>query len=269
MPIEAFTRDITMANFVPVRKEQHQNLKISNKRNLAHIEKVHIASITAAEYSQASSSFPVVLVKGESEQYRSVVMLGLEAGENLYYKDKEWGGLTLPQSVGMSPFSLGLDPDKENTLTACIDVDSELVGEDKELAIFEADGKESELLSNVQQSLGRLYENEKRTESFIKELVDNELIQELELHLELSSGEKKKLTGMFTVDESKLKAISDDKILDFYKRGLFIPIHSMLSSLSQINRLVQLRNATGNNKIASIKVVPMVKQAAEAETATS
>jgi hypothetical protein len=259
-----------MANFVPIRKEQHQNLKLASKRDLAHIAGQHIVSVTAAEYAQASASFPVVFVKNpESPRYRSVVMLGLEPSENLFYNDAKWNGLSIPQSVGMTPFALGLDPDKENTLTACVDMDSTLVGEDKDLAIFEEDGKESELLVNVQNSLGRLYENEKMTENFVKELEANDLLQELELNINFANGEKKKLTGIFTVSEEKVKALADDKVLDFHKRGLFVPIYAMLGSLGQINRLVQLRNLTGKDQISGIQITPLAKQEAQAESTTT
>jgi len=258
-----------MANFVAIKAEKHQNLKISQKRNLAHVAKQHIISLTAAEYAQASSSFPIVLVKNpDSERFRSVAMLGMESEENLFYQNDKWLGLSVPQSIGMTPFALGIDPDKENTLTACVDLDSEFVGEDKEIALFEAEGKESELLTNVQNSLGRLYENEKMTESFIKELTENDLLQELELKIDFSTGEKKRLTGFFTVNEDKVKALSDDKVLDFHKRGLFVPIYSMLGSLSQVNRLVQLRNDKNEEKVTSIQMTPVVKEA-QAETAES
>lgn len=259
-----------MANFVPVRKESHQNLKLASKRDLAHLEGQHIVPVTAAEFAQASASFPIVFVKNpDSPRYRSVAMLGLEAAENLFYVDKKWSALSLPQGAGMTPFSLGLDPDRENTLTACIDLDSPFVGEDKDLALYEADGKESELLSNVQNSLGRLYENEKMTENFIKELEQNELLQELELNVDLANGEKKKLTGLFTVNEEKIKTLPDEKVVDFHKRGLFVPIYAMLGSLGQINRLVQLRNNSGNAQIAGIQIAPVGKQAAQEQVAES
>jgi len=256
-----------MANFVAIKSDKHQNLKISQKRNLAHVANQHIVTVTASEYAQSSASFPIVLVKNpDSPRYRSVAMLGIEAGENVYYQDDKWSALSVPQSIGMAPFALGLDPEKENTLTACVDVDSEFVGEDKDLALFEAEGKESELLTNVQNSLGRLYENEKMTESFIKELDDNDLLQELELKVDLSTGEKKKLTGLFTVNEDKIKSLADDKVLDFHKRGLFVPIYAMLGSLSQINRLVQLRNQNNEVQVTSIKIEQLAKQEAQAES---
>ncbi|KGJ97508.1 SapC family protein [Colwellia psychrerythraea] len=259
-----------MAKFEPIRKEQHEHLKLASKRELTHIANQHIVSVTATEFAQASASFPVVLVKNpDSPRYRSVAMLGLESGENLFYKDKKWTGLSLPQSAGMAPFALGIDPEKENTLTACVDIESELVGVDKEVPFFDAEGKESELLVNVQKSLGRLYESEKMTENFIKELEENDLLHELELDINLANGEKKKLTGLFTVNEDKVKLLADDKVLDFHKRGLFVPIYAMLGSLGQLNRLVQLRNDTGNNQIAGVQIAPLNKQEAPAEVAES
>jgi len=254
-----------MANFVPVRKEQHQNLKLAQSRDLKHVAGQHIIPVTAAEYAQSSATFPIVLVKNpDSERFRSVAMLGLEAGENLFFQDEKWSALSLPQSITMVPFSLGLDPEKENTLTACIDLDSAFVGEDKELALYDEDGKESEVLTNVQQSLGRLYDNERMTENFIKELQENDLLQELELTIALSTGEKKKLVGVFNINEEKVKSLSDEKVVDFHKRGLFVPIYSMLSSLSQVNRLVQLRNAVSDTKVTGVQISPVAKKEATA-----
>ena len=252
-----------MANIVPVRKEQHQKLKLANTRNISHIAGQHIVPVSAAEYAQSSASFPIVLVKNpESERFRSVAMLGLEAGENLFFQDDKWIALSMPQSISMVPFSLGIDPAQENTLTACIDLDSEFVGEDKDLALFEDDGKESEVLTNVQQALGRLYDNERMTETFIKELQDNDLLQELELNIALSTGEKKKLVGIFTISEDKIKNLSDDKVLDFHKRGCCVPIYSMLGSLTQMNHLVQLRNRVSEDKVTGVQIVPVGKEAA-------
>lgn len=244
-----------MANNVPVKKDQHKNLKVSTKRSLAHVADQHIAAVNALEFSQASTSYPIVFVKEpESTQYRSVVMLGLEAGENLYYSEDKWDAIYVPQTISMIPFSLGLDPEKEKTLTTCIDLDSPFVGEDKEMALFDADGNETEFLKSAQESLGRLYESEVMTDKFIKELQENDLLLELELNITFSNNQTKKLVGLYGIDEKKLLELSDEKVLDFHKRGLFIPIHAMLGSAAQINRLAQLRNqSSSEQKIAGIK----------------
>jgi len=251
-----------MTKLVAIKKEHHQNLKVANQRDLSHLTDQHIVPINAREFSQASTSFPIVIVKDpDSERYRSVVMLGLEAGENLYFSDNKWNAIYVPQSASMVPFALGIDPDKEKTLTACVDIDSEFVGEDKDNALFNDDGSDSEYLKGIQESLGRLYDNEVANEQFIKELVDNDLLLELELQVGYSNNDNKKLVGLYGIDEKKLQNLSDDKVLDFHKRGLFIPIHAMLGSIGQVNRLAQLRNQSENEiKVAGIQFRPVTAE---------
>jgi hypothetical protein len=251
-----------MANNVPVKSDQHKNLKVASQRNLAHVANQHIAPINALEFAQAATSYPVVIVKEpESTHYRSVVMLGLEAVENLYYSEEKWDAIYVPQSISMVPFSLGLDPEKEKTLTACIDLDSPFVGEDKDNALFDAEGKETDFYKGTQESLGRLYESEVMTDKFIKELEENDLLIELELTITSNTNQTKKLVGLFGINEQKLVELSDEKVIDFHKRGLFIPIHAMLGSAAQINRLAQLRNkSSSDQKIAGIKFSPVVAE---------
>lgn len=254
-----------MANITPIKKETHQNIKIAAKRDLSNVSNQHIAPITAPEYSQAATSYPIVLVKDQgTERYRSVVMLGLEANENLYYKEDSWNAVYVPQSISMAPFSLGLDPEKEKTLTACVDLDSKFVGEDKDHELFDAEGKDTEFFQGVQDSLGRLYDNEVMNEKFIKELLDNDLLLELELNINFASGESKKLVGLYNINDKKVQELSDDKVLDFHKRGLFVPIYAMLGSIGQINRLAQLRNQSESTaKVNAIRFTPATAEAAE------
>ena len=99
-------------------------------------------------------------------------------------------------------------------------------------------------------------------EKFIKELVDNDLLLELELNVNFASGETKKLVGLYSVDEKKIQALSDEQVLDFHKRGLFIPIHAMLGSVGQVNRLAQLRNQSESTaKVNAIRFSPVTVEA--------
>ena len=244
-----------MANFTPIKKDQHKSLKVANNRGLEHIANQHLVGTNAKEYNQLALSFPLFFIK-EADVYRSVALLGLQSGENLFFQNDKMNAIAIPQSLALTPFSLGLDTEKENTLTACVDLDSPYVGDDKDLALFDDEGNDSDLYKSIQESLGNLYENEVMTEKFIKELAEQELLQEYELLINLATGEKKRLVGLYGIDEKKLNALSDEKALDFHKRGLFIPIHSMMVSMGQVNRLVQLRNEHTENKVAGIKLQP-------------
>ena len=66
---------------------------------------------------------------------------------------------------------------------------------------------------------------------------------------------------MYGIDEKKLQKLSDEKVLDFNKRGLFIPIYAMLGSIGQINRLAQLRNQSAAEvKVNGIQFRPVVAE---------
>lgn len=244
-----------MATFAPIKKETHQNITVAGRRGLSNIANQHILSVTAREFAQLAASYPIFLIK-DQERYRSVIMLGLEAGENLYYQDEKIDALSIPQMLALAPFGLGLDSEKENTLTACLDMDSEFVGEGFENKLYDEEGNETEFLKTVQQALGNLYENEVMTEKFIKELVENDLVHELELSITHASGENKRLVGIYGINEEKLQALSDEKVLDFQKRGLYIPIHAMIVSFAQVNRLVKLRNQHSDKKVTNIQIRP-------------
>lgn len=252
-----------MANFAPIKKDKHQNLKVSSKRGLEHIAQQHLIGANAKEFNQLASSFPLFFIK-EGDVYRAAALLGLQAGENLYYYEDRMNALSIPQALSLSPFSLGLDDEKENTLTACINLESPYVGEDKELALFDEQGNETEVFKSVQQSLGQLYENEVMTEKFIKELAEKDLLTEFELLIDLTSGEKKRLIGLYGIDEAKLNALPDEQILDFHKRGMFVPIHSMMISLGQVNRLAQLRNQHAKDTVEALQLRPIAQEAKQA-----
>lgn len=246
---------LIMTNIVAIKKEQHQNIKVAAQRDLRQFADQHIAPVTVREFAQAATSYPIVFVKEpESNQFRTVAMLGLEAGENLYLNEEKWQAIYVPQAFSLVPFSLGLDPDKEKTLTSCVDLDSPFVGEDKEHALFDAEGNETDFFKNIHDQLGRLYENELTNQKFMQVLVENDLIQELELVVTFADGQSKKLVGIYGINEKNLQNLSDDKVLEFNKAGTFMPIHAMLTSAGQVNRLAQLRNTSDNpQKIANIQ----------------
>lgn len=256
-----------MATIVPIKSDLHKNLKVITERDLSHANDSHIVPIHASEYSKAASSFPIVIIKEtQSQAYRSVVMLGVDEGENLYTDGKKWNATYIPQTITMVPFVLSLDPEKENTLTTCINTDSPYVSEDKGEALFDAEGNDTEFFKGIKESLGRIYQNEINTDKFIKELEANDLLKEYELNLVSGSGERHRMRGLFSIDEQKLAELPEEKVLDFHKRGLFIPIHAMLISLGQVQRLAQLRNLSeSEKKLAGIRIVPL--QAEEEATA--
>ena len=129
----------------------------------------------------------------------------------------------------------------EKGFTVCIDSNSDSVNESQGQALFNEDGSQSEYLSEMIKFLTDVITKEMITKKFIDEMAALDLLKENAFTLTTIAGEKHKIDGVFTIDEEKLKNLSDEQVLSFYERGFFSTIYSHLTSLAQFNRLIMMK----------------------------
>jgi len=252
-------------NYVPLDKNKHSDWKISSKIDLAFAAKTHLAAATIREYAQLSGSMPIVFIEdAQSKNVHSVAMLGLEQGGNLFFAEDKWQGPHVPLNIQRYPFDIRPDGEK---LGVFIDEESDIVLKDKSdgVAIFAEDGEPSEFLKSRQQFLSDLANSEVQNQRFIKQLQENDLLEEIQVMVNYTSGQKRNVTGILSVSEKKLLELSDEKVLAMHKAGYLGAIYSVMLSLGQLNRLVELSNKS-ENPIQSLQLAPATKEQAEAPT---
>ncbi len=81
------------------------------------------------------------------------------------------------------------------------------------------------------------------TDIFISFLVENDLLHAAEVKLQLGKEGDKQLNGLYKVDEEALNELSDEEVLTIYRHKYFPAIYAHLASLSQFNRLLQLKSS--------------------------
>lgn len=239
---------------VPISPEAHKNTKVKVGGAPEHIANQHIIALTAPEFMQAATSFPIVFIK-DGERFRPVAVMGFQDGDNYILDGDKWNGVYVPKSVQRVPFLIAPDPEKEKTLTSCIDMDNPLVGETEGEALFDDKGEPTEYLKSVQKFLNDIYHSEVASEQFIDALNKLELITEINVKVSFQDQSKnKRLTGMYTIDDKKLRELNDEQALDFHKKGYHAPAHAMLVSLGQFNRLVRHNNEQNDAKILGVQL---------------
>lgn len=237
-------------NYIPLDKNQHSALKVVPKINFDLVGKTHLAAATIREYAQLSGSMPIVFIEDpKTKNIHSVAMLGLEAGQNLYYAEERWQGPHIPLNIQRYPFDIRPDGDK---LGVFIDENSDLISDEGQPLFTEA-GEPSEFLKNRQQFLGELANSEVQNQRFIKQLVDNNLLEEISIRITYASGQVRNVTGILAVNEKKLVELDDDKVLAMHKAGFLGACYSTMLSLGQLNRLVELSNKSAN-PVQSIQI---------------
>lgn len=254
-------------NYVPLDKEKHKELRVKLSNDFTHAKQAHIAAASILEYAQIASCMPIVFITDpNSNNTHTVAMLGIEQGVNLFMKDEKWIGHVVPLNVQRYPFDVRPDGEK---LGVFIDDSSDLVGGKEGELLFTDKGEPSPYLENRQQLLTELANSEMATQNFVKKIVELDLLDSIVINAKYVNGQQRNINGMKTINESRLKALSDETILELHKAGYLGAIYAILMSLGQLNRIVQF-TAEGENPIQGLRLqVEKEEEKEKAETATA
>lgn len=228
-------------NFVPVTKAAHQNKKIKPIQTFNFASKIHMVSVMMHEFLNAASVYPIVFLEDtEQSTFRPMALLGLEPEDNLFInKEGAWKAPYIPAIIRRYPFALAKTPN-EDQFTICIDEASDAVNEEEGQPLYNDDGTIGPVMEQVKQYLSGLQQMEMVTTNFCKALKDKYMFTPLNMHVREAEAVKR-LTGAYAVHEEKLNNLSDDDFLEFRKNNYLPAIYSHLTSLTQINRLAELR----------------------------
>jgi hypothetical protein len=228
-------------SIVPITKEAHLKKKVSQVKDFDFVKNVNLASIMVHEFSRASSIYPIVFLEDkENDKFRPVVLLGLEAGENLFIQDGKWNASYIPAIIRRYPFALA-KAGEENRYTVCIDESSNLVNEEEGQPLFDENGQGSETIEKVKKYLGELQQMEAFTEEFCAYMTSNNMFTPLNMKVRVGN-EVKNIAGAYVINEERFNALTDEKYLELRKKQYIPVVYSHLSSLSQIERLLGFKD---------------------------
>jgi hypothetical protein len=227
---------------VPINREQHNNKKIRQIQGFGFASSFHIASIMAHEFARAASIYPVVFLEDkEQDEFRPVVLMGLDAGENLFVAaDGKWAASYIPAIIRRYPFALART-NEEGRFTVCIDEDSELISETEGIALFNEQGEPAEPLENVKRYLGELQQMDAFTGEFCHYMTSHNLFTPLNMRVR-QADQIKNINGCYVINEERLNALSMERFAELREKQYLPAIYAHLVSLAQIERLVMLKD---------------------------
>jgi hypothetical protein len=227
---------------VPVNKERHAQTKIKQIAGFGFASKFHIASVMTHEFARACSAYPIVFLEDkEKDEFRPVVLLGLNAGENLFVGvDDKWRVAYVPAIIRRYPFALA-STEQEGQFTVCIDEASTLVGDEEGVPLFSEAGEPSEAIENVKRYLGELQQMDVFTRAFCKYLAENNLFTPLNMRVR-QLDQVKNISGCYVINEERLTNLSNDRFLELREKQYLPAVYSHLVSLAQIERLMTLQD---------------------------
>lgn len=236
------------AHVVTVTKDKHAKTRVKRNPDFAHAKELNLAAVMLTELSAVTANFPVIFIQHpETKVVKPVAMFGLRPGENYFYGKDNWDATYVPLLIQRHPFLIGADdanPDS-TTLTMCIDTTSPYVTEnegDDAIALFDANGNGTDFLANRNALLREIFEGERLTEQFTRKVQELDLLKPFEILVQEPDGSVRRITGLMTFDEVKLRQLPDDKVLEMNKLDFLAACYVIYGSLFQIHRMMLLRN---------------------------
>lgn len=233
---------------VPITIERHREKRIKEIKDFEFVKNINMASVMVHEFSRAASIYPIVFVEDkQKDQFKPIVLLGLEEGENLFVQEDKWQASYIPAIIRRYPFALA-KTGEEGRFMVCIDEQSDLVNEKEGQALFNDNGEPAEVMERVKRYLAELQQMDKFTDDFCKYLAEKNMFTPLNMKVRIGN-EMRNITGAYIVNEERLNSLSDETFLEMRAKKYIPVVYSHLSSLSQIERLLSFKD----KKVVSAK----------------
>ena len=229
-------------NVAPINKERHAGKRIKQVADFPFASRFHIAYVTMHEFARSAAIYPVVFIEDkEHDEFRPVVLLGLDAGENLFVDQAgKWHASYIPAIIRRYPFALS-QAGSDGNFVVCIDEGSDLVSDQEGERMFDDNGAPTKVIENVKRYLGELQQMNALTGEFCKFLTENNMLTPLNMRVRQSDS-MKSISGCYVINEERLNNLSDQRFLEIRSKHYLPAIYAQLISLAQIERLVMLKD---------------------------
>lgn len=221
----------------------HRNLKLKLPvQNWSVSSKLNALFVAASEFADTCREFPIVFVKSGKdadgkEPLAPIAVFGVSQGENLFLVGERWRGRYMPAVMRMYPFCMARVD--EERLALCVDMAYAGANETEGEALFDAEGKPTELLTGVQKQLEALEVEVQRTRAVCVRLQELDLLRDMRFDATLPGGRKHTVDGFLVVDEDKVRNLPDADVLDLHRSGLLGLIHLHWMSMRNMHPLLE------------------------------
>lgn len=229
--------------FVAINKDKHRHHKLKLITDLSFTSDLQTVPLLPTEFFEAAKEYPIVFVKPEQDKtdVQSMLLLGLAKGENLFVgADGAWNARYVPAFIRRYPFILA--ETSNNQLTLCVDSEFPGFNETEGTSLFNENG-ETDFLKNMIQFVTNFHRDAQLTNAFATKLQSLDLLEEKNLKAELNDGREFMVSGFFVVNEDKLQKLDATKLHELFSTGELALIYAHLISLSNLNRLIDLKVA--------------------------
>lgn len=245
-----------------LNRDKHRKLRIRPTPGYAFARSTNSLYLAGVEFNEACKEYPIVFTRQRNGKIAPAAVLGLRNSENLYLDTGDrWSATYIPAFVRRYPFVLADVPGSEQ-MAVCIDEGFSGLNETEGEALFDDKGADTPFLQNALDFLKRYQVEYLRTEAFCQKLHDLGVLTEMSAKADLVDGRTFTVGGLMVVDEKKLQALPDDKVMAMFRAGELHLVSMHLVSLTNLKRLVDRTAQRAGSAVKQAQAAPAVQKPA-------
>ena len=213
------------------------------------VQRGNAVPISHTEFQVVARHYPIVFTSSDSgKSYAAVAVLGLSAGENLFYDGAKWaGGTYVPAYARRFPFCMArVNLNKVEQKDRLICVEKSWLDDERGEAMFDASGKPSDKWKGVERLLSEYEADLERAREMCAILADYGLLEPFSMQATLKKekgGASMQMTGMHRVAEKNLENLNAAQLKNLMRKGYLARIYMHLLSLENFARLLDRKGA--------------------------
>jgi hypothetical protein len=236
-------------DLMPLNSRDHANWRSRSVDNAKWLVGQHAVPLTVDEFALAQRDFPIVFSAGDNPV--PLALMGLNEGINVFVdaKGKLTSDVYVPAYIRRYPYLLAkLQQDSDN-MSLCFDPTSPMVGEFKDGEVLFVDGQPSDFTKGVMEFCENFEMAGQRTQAFIGELKEHDLLMEGEVSIQRHDAEEGAppfvYRGFQMINQEKFGQISGEQLEKWNKSGLLLLVYAHLLSLDLMRVIFAMQTALG------------------------
>jgi hypothetical protein len=198
--------------------------------------------ITLSEFQPVARDYPIVFTGAQSSQsFAPVAVLGLTAGENLFYEEGKWAsGVYIPAYARRFPFCMAkVNVNRVEQKDRLICIEKAYIDEQGE-TMFDEQGQPNAKWKDLERLLGEYESDLERSREMCSILSDYGLFEPFTMQANLRDEAAKpmQITGMFRVIEKNIENLNTAQLKNLMRKGILPRIYMHLASLGNFGRLL-------------------------------
>lgn len=226
----------------------HADLRVARGYGEAFGDAVNQTRVFPAEFEALQREYPILFRRDAAGVYYSVVLLGLDLGENLFLHETEWRARYVPAAHRRGPFSIGVQPglpESAREPKINVDLDHPRLGDSAGEPVFLRHGGSAPCLDQASAALAVVYDGLEREAAMFAAFDAAGLIEPVAIDITIGEGDRYDLDGVHALSRDGLARLDGEGLEALQRAGWLASAFHAASSIGNIDHLIALKTAKG------------------------